>query len=32
MLILALCSLPLVLFIQPERRHIAVSGHAAVME
>jgi DHA2 family multidrug resistance protein len=32
MLILALCSLPLVLLIRPERRRIAGDGHAAVME
>jgi DHA2 family multidrug resistance protein len=32
MLILALCSLPLVLLIRPERRRIAGNGHAAVIE
>jgi DHA2 family multidrug resistance protein len=32
MLILALCSLPLVLLIQPERRRMAVEGHASVIE
>ncbi len=32
MLILALCSLPLVLLIRPARRHVAGDGHAAVME
>jgi MFS transporter, DHA2 family, multidrug resistance protein len=32
MLILALCSLPLVLLIRPERRRIGGDGHAAVME
>ena len=32
MLILALCSLPLVLLIRPEPRRMAGNGHAAVME